>query len=58
MRSKVRNEWGHCNFDHWTDPEFKNCLVLLENLLRSLKLPSADEAKVLDDLRDWKKRGE
>ena len=57
VRSKVRNEWGHCNFDHWTDPEFKNCFVLLENLLRSLKLPSADEAKVLDDLRDWKKRG-
>ena len=57
VRSKVRNEWGHCNFDHWTDPEFKNCYVLLENLLRSLKLPSEDEAKVLDDLRDWKKRG-
>ena len=57
VRSKVRNEWGHCNFDHWTDPEFKNCFVLLENLLRSLKLPSGDEAKVLDDLRDWKKRG-
>lgn len=57
VRSKVRNEWGHCNLDHWTDPEFKNCFVLLENLLRSLKLPSADEAKVLNDLRDWEKRG-
>ena len=58
VRSEVRNEWGHCNFDHWTDTKFQNCFVLLENLLLSLKLPNADEAKILDDIRKWKERGD
>ena len=45
VRSKVRNESGHCNFDHWTDSQFKNRIQLMEKLLCSLGLPNADEAK-------------
>lgn len=58
VRSKVRNEWGHCNFDHWTDPEFQNCFQLMEKLLHSLGLPRADETEILSNLCDWKKKGE
>ena len=57
VRSKVRNEWGHCNSDHWTDPEMKNGFQFMEKLLRSLGLSNADEAKVVADLCDWKEKG-
>ena len=57
VRSKVRNEWGHCNFDHWTDIEFINCFQIMETMVRSLGLPKPDEDKQLDDLRDWETKG-
>ncbi len=58
VRTKVRNEWGHCNFDHWTKLEFNFCFQLMETLVRSLGLPKADEDKGLDDLHDWETKGE
>ena len=57
VRSKVRNEWGHCNFDHWTDIEFTNCFQIMETMVRSLGLPKPDEDKQLDDLHDWETKG-
>ena len=58
VRSKVRNEWGHCNFDHWTDMEFQNSFQLMETMVRSLGLPKADEDKELDKLHGWETKGE
>ena len=58
VRSKVRNEWGHCNFDHWTDVEFQNSFQLMETMVRSLALLKPDEDKELDGLHDWEKKGE
>ena len=57
VRSKVRNEWGHCNFDHWTELEFQNSFQLMETMVRSLGLPKADEDKQLDELQDWETKG-
>ena len=57
VRSKVRNKWGHCNFDHWTDIEFTNCFQIMETMVRSLGLPKPDEDKQLDDLHDWETKG-
>ena len=57
VRSKVRNEWGHCNFDHWTDIEFINCFQIMETMVRSLGLPKPDEDKQLNDLHDWETKG-
>ena len=57
VRSEVRNEWGHCNFDHWTDVEFQNSFQLMETMVRSLGLPKPDEDKELDGLHDWEKKG-
>ena len=57
VRAQVRNEWGHCNFDHWTAAEFNNGFQLIETLLRSLGLPKADIDKHLDELREWETKG-
>ncbi|XP_022810193.1 uncharacterized protein LOC111347195 [Stylophora pistillata] len=57
VRSKVRNEWGHCNFDHWNEPDFNYSFQLMETLIRSLGLPVADEIKVRDELQDWETKG-
>lgn len=57
VRSKVRNEWGHCNFDHWTMLEFMKCFKFMETLVRSLKLPAANEKEVVDELHDWETKG-
>ena len=58
VRSKVRNEWGHCNFDYWTSAEFNNSFQFMETLIRSLGLPRADMDKELDSLHDWETKGE
>ena len=57
VRSKVRNEWGHCNFDHWTGVDFVSCFQVMETMLRSLGLPKADEDKQVGSLRDWESKG-
>ena len=58
VRSKVRNEWGHCNFDHWNEPDFHYSFQLMETLIRSLGLPVADEKKELDELQEWETKGQ
>ncbi|XP_068689388.1 uncharacterized protein [Montipora foliosa] len=57
VRSKVRNEWGHCNFDRWTDVHFASCFQVMETMLRSLGLTKADEDKQVGSLRDWESKG-
>ena len=57
VRSKVRNEWGHCNFDHWTDVHFAMCFQVMETMIRSLRLAKADEEKHIDSLQDWQTKG-
>lgn len=54
VRSQVSNEWGHCNFDHWSDLEFNDCFDLMEALVTSLKLKTADEKKILTRLLEWR----
>ena len=58
VRSDVRNEWGHCNFDHWTELKFQNSFQLMETMVRSLGLPKPKEDKELDKLHDWETKGE
>ena len=58
VRSKVRNEWGHCNFDQWNEPEFNHSFQLMETLIRSLGLPVADKDKLRDELQEWETKGE
>ena len=57
VRAKVRNEWGHCVFALWTEAYYDECFLLMEDLIKKLKLSVTSEAKVLEDLKEWKKRG-
>ena len=57
VRSTVRNEWGHCNFNHWTDVNFLMSFQVMETMIRSLTLAKADEEKHVDYLQDWQIKG-
>lgn len=57
VRNDVRNEWGHCKFATWTEAYYLHCFQLMENLIKRLKLPATFEAKVLEDFKEWRNRG-
>ena len=57
VRNDVRNEWGHCKFATWTETYYLKCFQQMENLIKRLTLPVAFEAKVLDDFKEWRNRG-
>ena len=57
VRNDVRNEWGHCKFVTWTEAYYLRCFQLMENLIKRVNLPVAFEEKVLDDFKEWRKRG-
>lgn len=58
VRSKVRNEWGHCKFATWTETYYNNCFQLMEDLMTKLSDHVAvDTKQVIADLKEWKKRG-
>ena len=57
VRAKVRNEWGHCLFTMWTEAYYDECFQLMEDLIKALKLPVTSQKNVLEELKEWKKRG-
>ena len=57
VRSKVRNEWAHCDFTAWTQAHYDTCCDRMEALVTNLRIPPADEARVLDELKFWRKNG-
>lgn len=59
VRSKVRNEWGHCKSSTWTEAYYLDCFVLMGKLIRIVNLPATlDQANVLEELETWRKTGE
>ena len=57
VRSDVRNEWAHCNFSHWTGPNFQFAINDIESMVKKAGLTVVEEKLVLDDLDIWKKNG-
>ena len=57
VRSKVRNEWAHCDFPAWTEAHYHNCFDLMEALVRNLALPPSVEVRLLDELTLWRNQG-
>ena len=57
VRENVRNKWGHVDLTEWTDALFNDCFAKLETLLKSLGLTTAVEKKALEQLADWKSKG-
>ncbi len=52
-----RNAWGHCNFTDWNETNFSKRFDDMKQLVSQVGLSSADEAKVLADLMEWKDKG-
>lgn len=59
VRSKVRNEWGHCKSSTWTEDYYLDCFLLMEKLVKALNLRAVtlDQANILEELETWRKRG-
>ena len=58
VKDGVRNLWAHCDFTRWTDAFFNDCLTKLEALVKSVGLAGDVEKIALDQLSDWKTKGE
>ena len=57
VRSKVRNEWAHCDFAAWTEAHYHNCFDLMEALVKNLAFPASVEVRLLDRLTLWRNQG-
>ena len=53
----VRNDWAHCVFSKWDPVKFQQSFVEMEHLVRVMALPAADEAKLLEELKDCETKG-
>ena len=58
VRENCRNKWAHPNFSEWTEGFFNDCFSRLEDLVKSVGLPSAEEKSLLDQLYEWQTKGE
>ncbi|KAL9972623.1 hypothetical protein ACROYT_G018962 [Oculina patagonica] len=57
VRSKVRNEWAHCDFAAWTEVNYNNCFDLMKNLVTNLNFTSTDEVRILGEFELWRTQG-
>jgi hypothetical protein len=57
VRKDVRNEWAHCDFSHWNDVNYVSCIQNIESLVKKLKLSSDDENDFVNELNNWKDKG-
>ena len=53
----VRNDWAHCVFSKWDQAKFLKSFSEMEQLVMSMALPTADETKLLGELKDWESKG-
>lgn len=53
----ARNDWAHCVFSKWDVAKFHQTFVEMEQLVKELKLPAADDGKLRTELKDWESRG-
>ena len=51
----TRNDWAHCDFSKWDQPNFSKGFSDMEQLVKSLALSGA--GKILGELNDWETKG-
>ena len=54
---QARNAWAHCAFNDWDLLSFQPRFAKMENLVKSLGLPSANEMYLVNELKDWETKG-
>ena len=57
IRSDVRNNWAHCDFSYWTEPNFQTALKDIESFIKTVGLKTLEEKNVLDDIDHWRDHG-
>ncbi|KAL9988300.1 hypothetical protein ACROYT_G002732 [Oculina patagonica] len=57
VRKSMRNEWAHCAFSNWDQAKFHQSFHEMQHLVRDMGLPTADEGKLLGELKDWETKG-
>ena len=57
VRSKVRNEWAHCNYASWTEVKYNTCFDRMETLVEDLGFAPAGKTELLAELQLWRKHG-
>ena len=53
----ARNSWSHYRIGDWDSAKFYKCFDDMEQLVKGLSLPRADEKHLVNELNDWKKKG-
>ena len=54
---QARNSWCHYRIGDWDSARFNKCFDDMEQLVKGLSLPRADEEHLVNELNDWKKKG-
>ena len=54
---QARNAWAHCAFGDWDAVKFRQSFDAMEQLVKALGMPAADETKLLADMNDWQTKG-
>lgn len=57
VKSDIRNEWAHCDFEYWTEPTFQSALKDIKSLVKKIGLSTAEEKSVHDDIDTWRNHG-
>ena len=57
VKDNVRNKWGHFSVTEWSELFFNYCFIKLKTLVRSLGLTHGVEKMTLNQLSDWKTKG-
>ncbi|KAL9988296.1 hypothetical protein ACROYT_G002727 [Oculina patagonica] len=57
VRKSMRNEWAHCAFSNWDQAKFQQSFHEMQHLVRDMRFPTADEGKLLGELKDWETKG-
>ena len=53
----ARNDWAHCVFSRWDQAKIQQSFIEMEDLVRTMALPAANEGKILGELTDWETKG-
>ena len=54
---QARNAWAHCVFSDWNPVNYQQRFNEMEQLVKTLGLPPANERNLLEELKDWESKG-
>ena len=54
---QARNAWAHCVFGDWDPVNYQQRFNEMEQLVKTLGLPPANERNLLEELKEWESKG-